>query len=153
MILFQNCTVYSPDYLGKKDVFIGGGKILAVGEKIPKPRGMPVEVVSGEGLLMTPGFVDAHVHFAGAGGEGGPATRTPELHLSMLTRAGVTTAVGCLGTDGVTRTAESLLMKAKGLRQEGLSSWIYSGSYQVPPPTAKSHWPITALLRRPSSSW
>ena len=26
-------------------------------------------------------------------------------------------------------------MKAKGLRAEGVSSWIYTGSYQVPTPT------------------
>ncbi|MBV5348308.1 beta-aspartyl-peptidase, partial [bacterium] len=68
----------------------------------------------------------------GAGGEGGPATRTPEIQLSQLLEAGVTTVVGCLGTDGLTRSVESVLMKAKGLRQEGMSAWIYTGSYQVP---------------------
>ncbi len=26
-------------------------------------------------------------------------------------------------------------MKAKGLRQEGVSAWIYTGAYQVPPPS------------------
>jgi beta-aspartyl-dipeptidase (metallo-type) len=35
----------------------------------------------------------------------------------------------------MSRSVESVLMKAKGLRQEGVSAWIYTGSYQVPPPT------------------
>jgi len=39
----------------------------------------------------------------GGGGEGGFSTRTPEATLTSLTTAGVTTVVGCLGTDGVSR--------------------------------------------------
>ena len=58
----------------------------------------------------------------GAQGEGGPATRTPELPTTSLLEGGTTTAVGCLGADGVTRTLSALLMKAKGLRQEGVSA-------------------------------
>jgi beta-aspartyl-dipeptidase (metallo-type) len=75
------------------------------------------------------------VHIAGAGGEGGPATRTPEMQLSHMIEAGVTTVIGCLGTDGLTRSVESVLMKAKGLRQEGVSAWIMTGAYQIPTPT------------------
>ncbi|MBE3073235.1 MAG: hypothetical protein IMZ67_09685, partial [Acidobacteria bacterium] len=35
-----------------------------------------------------PGFIDAHVHMTGGGGEGGYATRTPELLLSDAIRGG-----------------------------------------------------------------
>ncbi len=135
MILFKNAEVYTPDYIGRKDILTGGGKILAIGDNIEAPRGVECEVISAEGLKAVPGFIDAHVHIAGAGGEGGPSTRTPELQLSMLVEAGVTTVIGCLGTDGMTRSVESVLMKAKGLRAEGVSCWIYTGSYQVPTPT------------------
>jgi len=48
---------------------------------------------------------------------------------------GVTTVVGCLGTDGFTRTVESVLMKAKSIRHLGASAWIWTGAYQVPSPT------------------
>lgn|GEM_PF-3795259 len=41
-----------------------------------------IEVVDAEGLSVVPGLIDNHVHIAGAGGEGGPSTRTPELTLS-----------------------------------------------------------------------
>jgi beta-aspartyl-dipeptidase (metallo-type) len=133
--LFKNADVYAPEFIGRKDILVGGGKILAIGENLEAPAGYDCEVISAEGLKVVPGFIDAHVHIAGAGGEGGPSTRTPELQLSMLVEAGVTTVIGCLGTDGMTRTVESVLMKAKGLRAEGVSSWIYTGSYQIPTPT------------------
>lgn len=135
MKLFKNCEVYTPDYIGKKDVFTGGGKILSIADQIDKPAGLDVEVIDCSGLKLVPGFIDAHVHIAGAGGEGGPSTRTPELKLSQLIEAGTTSVVGCLGTDGFTRTVESVLMKAKALRADGISCWIYTGSYQVPTPT------------------
>jgi beta-aspartyl-dipeptidase (metallo-type) len=135
MILFKNCEVYSPDYLGKKDVLLAGTKIIAIEDEI-KLDGCPVtEVIDAKGLKLVPGLIDAHVHIAGAGGEGGPATRTPEMQLSHMLEAGVTTVIGCLGTDGMTRNVESVLMKVKGLRQEGVSAWMYTGAYQVPTPT------------------
>ena len=135
MILIRGAQVYAPEKLGVRDVLLAGGKMIAIRDRIEPPNGVAVELVAGEDLILAPGFIDGHVHFAGAGGEGGPATRTPELNLSAMTSAGVTTVVGCLGADGYTRTVENLLMKAKSLRQEGLSAWIYTGSYQVPPPT------------------
>lgn len=132
MILFRQCEIYAPEVLGIKDVLVAGQKIVAISDHIEIPSGIDVEVINCSGLRMIPGLIDAHVHIAGAGGEGGPATRTPEIQLSQLLEAGVTTVIGCLGTDGLTRSVESVLMKAKGLRQEGVSAWIYTGSYQVP---------------------
>ncbi|MBS4014633.1 MAG: beta-aspartyl-peptidase [Bacteroidetes bacterium] len=135
MILIKNCEVYNPDYIGKKDVLIAGTKIVKIADSIDIPLSWNIEVIDGYGKKLIPGLIDAHVHIAGAGGEGGPATRTPEMQLSHMLEAGVTGVVGCLGTDGMTRTVESVLMKAKGLKHEGVSAWIYTGSYQVPTPT------------------
>ncbi|MBI5219704.1 MAG: beta-aspartyl-peptidase [Bacteroidia bacterium] len=135
MILFKNCKVYTPEFIGKKDVLTGAEKILAIAGKIDKPAGLEIEEVDCTGLKLVPGFIDGHMHISGAGGEGGPATRTPELRLSQLVEGGITSVVGCLGTDGMTRTVESVLMKAKALKAEGVSCWIYTGAYQVPTPT------------------
>jgi beta-aspartyl-dipeptidase (metallo-type) len=135
MILFRQCELYAPEYQGINDVLVAGNKIIAVQKVLDIPSNWEIESIDCQSLRMIPGLIDAHVHIAGAGGEGGPATRTPEVQLSHLLEAGVTSVVGCLGTDGMTRSVESVLMKAKGLRQEGLSAWIYTGSYQVPPPT------------------
>ena len=135
MMLIRNATVYSPDFSGMKDILTGGGKILAISESMNVPLGWEVEVFDAGGLMAVPGLIDNHVHIAGAGGEGGPATRTPELQLSRMFEGGVTTVIGCLGTDGFTRTVESVLMKAKSIRHQGASAWIWTGAYQVPSPT------------------
>ncbi len=135
MILIKNCELYSPDYLGKRDVLLAASRVIAIEDNINQPDGFEIEVIDGSGLKMIPGLIDAHVHIAGAGGEGGPATRTPEMQLSHMLEGGVTTVIGCLGTDGMTRDVTSVLMKVKALRQEGVSAWMYTGAYQVPVPT------------------
>ena len=134
MILIKNAEVFAPEAIGIKDVLLAGGQIIAIEDEITTGS-LDAEVIDAHGLKLTPGFIDAHVHIAGAGGEGGPATRTPEIPLSQLLEAGVTTVIGCLGTDGMTRSIESVLMKVKALRDEGMSAWMYSGAYQVPTPT------------------
>lgn len=132
MLLIKNAAVYAPEPLGVKDVFLAGGKICAIRDSIDPGPDLPVEVIDGTGKLLLPGFIDSHVHILGGGGEGGYRSRTPELKLSDLIRAGTTTVVGCLGTDGVTRRMENLIAKAKQLRDEGVSCYIYTGSYDVP---------------------
>ena len=133
--MFKNCDVYAPVYQGRKDVLVGGKKILAIEDHLEAPAGWDIDVTDATGLRMIPGLMDSHVHIAGAGGEGGPASRTPEMQLSQMIEAGITTVVGCLGTDGMTRNVESVLMKAKALKQLGVSAYMYTGAYQVPPPT------------------
>lgn len=132
MILIRQVEVYAPQYLGLRDVLIGGEKILQISELEIQTGSLPVTVIEGKGKVLAPGFIDAHVHICGGGGEGGYKTRTPELRMTEMIEAGVTTVVGCLGTDGITRTMENLVAKVYALREEGVSAWCYSGSYQVP---------------------
>lgn len=135
MLLFKACTVFAPEPLGVRDVLIGGGKILAIETNLDPMPVKGLKTINAKGLIMIPGLIDSHVHIAGAGGEGGPGTRTPEMSLKQMLEGGITSVVGCLGTDGMTRRLESVLMKVKALRQSGVSAWMYTGSYQVPPPT------------------
>ncbi len=137
MILIKQAEVYQPAYAGKKDVLIAGEIIVAIENEIDirSLHNIPVVVINGSGKKLIPGLIDAHAHIAGAGGEGGPSTRTPEMKLSHMLEGGITTIVGCLGTDGFTRTPESVLMKVKSLKAEGVSAFMYTGSYQVPTPT------------------
>lgn len=130
--LIKNAAVYAPEYLGIQDVLIADSHILKIAPEIPVINAYDVEVFDGTGKLLFPGFIDSHVHILGGGGEGSYHTRTPEIMLTDITLGGVTTVVGCLGTDGTTRSMASLLAKARGLEEEGVSTYIYTGSYQVP---------------------
>lgn len=132
--IIKNGTVYAPEYSGKKDILIVKDTIVKIAEEIPVPDPLfyEVEIIDAAGKILVPGFIDSHVHIIGGGGEGGFRTRTPELQLSQLIRAGITTVVGCLGTDGSTRHMSSLLAKARALEEEGISAFIYTGSYQFP---------------------
>ena len=137
MILIKNTEVYSPEYIGKNDVLIAGERFISIQPEIETSslKQFNLQVIDGKGLKLVPGIIDPHVHISGAGGEGGPATRTFEIQLSELLEGGVTSVIGCLGTDGITRDVRNVLMKVKGLREEGISSWMYTGAYQVPPPS------------------
>lgn len=132
LTLLQGGEVYAPHYMGKKDVLLTSDRIGYIQDTIEVPHGLNVKVVDASGLLVVPGFIDAHVHIIGGGGEGGFKTRTPELMLSNATTAGITTIVGVLGTDGTTRRMESLLAKARALEEEGITCYIHTGSYHLP---------------------
>ena len=67
--------------------------------------------------------------------EQGYNSRVIESFLSAFTTCGVTSVVGLLGTDGITRSMESLIAKAKALKMEGLSVYALCGSYAYPPKT------------------
>ncbi len=133
MILIKKGTVFAPQSLGRKDILVAGSKILAVSEpdKV-KVEGIDVHVVDASEKFVIPGFIDSHVHILGGGGEGGPTTRAPEIRVEDIVSSAVTTVIGCLGTDGTTRHMESLLAKARGLEKEGITTYIFSGSYQIP---------------------
>ncbi len=137
MTLIQKGLVFAPQPLGKKDVLILDDKIGAISEpgKI-KVHGVDFHLVDASEKIVIPGFIDSHVHILGGGGEGGPATRAPEIKIEEIISSGVTTVIGCLGTDGTTRHMESLLAKARGLEIEGITTFIFSGSYQIPVVTA-----------------
>jgi beta-aspartyl-dipeptidase (metallo-type) len=128
-------NVLSPQSLGRKDLLLAGGVIADISDRINPCPQIRIERYDMKGCYIVPGFIDAHVHLIGAGGEGGVTSRTPELVLSQAIRAGVTTVVGCLGVDGTSRHLSTLLAKARALDEEGITSYIYTGAYQVPPPT------------------
>lgn len=133
--LLKNAKLYCPEPKDDRDVLIVGQSIAAIGQNLQLPDFIQGEAVDLHGQTLVPGFIDAHVHICGGGGEAGPATRTPEIQLSQLTRGGTTTIVGCLGTDSVSRSMTELLVKAQALEDEGVTTFVYSGGYQVPAQT------------------
>lgn len=131
--VIKGIKLYSPKYRGIKDIVLIGDKIEGIYEDLIIPNNfISINIIDGKGKLIFPGFIDSHVHIIGGGGEGGFKTRTPEIFLSELFRAGITTVVGCIGTDGVCRDMRSLIAKAKALEQEGITTYCYTGSYEIP---------------------
>jgi beta-aspartyl-dipeptidase (metallo-type) len=138
ILLLKNATVYSPKKIGKNDVLCIEGKISKIGSidiTSLDALGLPYEVIEAEGLSLTPGFIDPHEHLIGGSGEKGFNARTPEITIPELIRGGITTVVGCLGVDTYTRTMEGLLAQARYFNEEGLSAFIWTGGYPIPPTT------------------
>ncbi len=131
MLLIKQVGVYAPEYLGIKDVLVCGEKIEAIEDHIDLE--LPFcKVIDGTGKKLTPGLIDPHVHITGGGGEGSFHTQVPAVNLSELISGGVTTVVGLLGTDGITRNVENLIARTKALKEEGISVYACTGSYGYP---------------------
>ena len=140
MLLIQNADLYAPEHRGLRDLLVGGERVLWIGvpgelADLPAPLRRSCERIDLAGLRVIPGLVDSHVHVAGGGGEAGFRTRVPAPVLGRYTSAGVTTAVGLLGTDDTARGPRELLAGIYALREEGLSAWGWVGGYHLPPAT------------------
>jgi beta-aspartyl-dipeptidase (metallo-type) len=131
--LITNANLFAPAPLGIRHVLVCAGKIAYIGEQLPQlDDALEVNVTDLDGARLVPGLIDAHTHLTGGGGEAGPSTRVPPLALSQITSAGVTSVIGLLGTDDLTRSPQNLLSQVMGLREEGLSAWCYTGGYHIP---------------------
>ena len=134
--LLKNANIDAPEPLGVKDILIVDETICRIADKIEGYEGLPdVETFDLEGKTVVPGYIDMHVHITGGGGEQGPASRVPESQLSIFTTNGITTVVGLLGTDGITRSIENLVAKARALNDEGMTAYTLTSAYGYPPVT------------------
>ena len=138
LTLIENADLYTPDPAGRGSILAAGGSIVRVGSvdrTAVEALGLPLEVINADGSIVTPGFIDPHQHSIGGAGEEGFATRTTEITLDELVQAGVTTAVGLLGTDTTSRHLTSLLAKIRQLEAGGITAYMYTGGFPVPTPT------------------
>lgn len=130
--LIKDIDLYGSGHI--KDILIADKMIVEIDDKIDYNL-KDLEVIEGHGMIAMPSYIDQHVHVTGGGGEGGFATRVPELKLRDCIKAGVTTIVGLLGTDSATRSVENLVAKTKSLKEYGLTAYCLTGSYEFPSPT------------------
>lgn len=132
-LAIRNGHVFDPRDRGFADVLIGSGRILAVGSDLQVPAAWgPIVEIDARNCYVVPGFLDPHVHIAGGGGEGGPATRNFDIQLADIVQYGVTTVVGALGVDSTSKGTEGLLARAQGLEIEGITAFVWAGSYLLP---------------------
>lgn len=138
LTLIENGEVYAPEPRGRAPVLLLGDKIAKIGDidrRRAESLGLPVEVIDAKAGPVIPGILDPHIHLTGGSGEESFASRTPELQLSEIVPWGITTVVGCLGVDATTRVPAALLAKVKGLAEQGLTAYFYTGYYSLPPAT------------------
>ena len=124
-VLIEGAEVYDPEPLGKHSILLVDEKIQKVGRvdrSALERAGVEVEVVDAHGCLALPGFIDPHEHLLGGSGEGSLALQTPMLFPREI-------------LDTTMKTIAGLLARVKTMREEGLSAWMWSGGYNVPPTT------------------
>src|SRR5437763_14459619 len=137
-LVIENGDVRAPEPLGRASILIAGDRIARIGDvDLAALDALRVEYerIDATGCLAAPGFIDPHEHLLGGSGESGWATQTPEIALGELVSAGITTVVGCLGTDTTTKSMPGLLAKAKAFSDEGLTALVWTGGYTIPPAT------------------
>lgn len=131
--LITNANVHAPEALGICHLLVAGERIVYIGPDLPAlDDRLEVAVTDLDGATVVPGFIDMHAHITGGGGESGPSSRVPPVFLTRFTRAGVTSVIGVLGTDDLTRNTQTIVTQAYGLREEGISAWCHTGGYHVP---------------------
>lgn len=136
--IIKNADLYTPEPIGIMNLLVCGSKVTAISDDdFQLSDNIEVEVIDLKGRKLLPGFIDAHAHITGGGGEAGFATQVPPVPISDFTGAGVTTVVGLLGTDDTTRSIGNLLSRVYGLREEGMSAFCWTGGY---------HYPLTTLM-------
>jgi beta-aspartyl-dipeptidase (metallo-type) len=133
--LLKDGHCFAPNDIGTKDILIAFDKICEIKDLIEPERFQNAEIIDCRDCLVCPGIIDQHVHITGGGGEQGPISRIPEIMFSEIVKGGVTTVVGVLGFDSITRSIAELLSKARGLEAEGITTYIYTGSYGSPTET------------------
>lgn len=122
------------------DILVDGEKIFKIDSSIENFYHCDEFDLWGKKVLA--GLIDGHVHVTGGGGEGGFTTQVPPIRFDSVIKAGVTTLVGLLGTDGVTRSVENLIAKVRELSEYNIRTFALTGSYGFLPNT------ITGSVKR-----
>ena len=150
LLLIKGGTVAAPQLIGKKDILAAENNILAIEDEISEAyvRALDpeAEIINADSCLVVPGLVDGHIHFNGAGGENGPQFRTPPVQFSSFVKAGITTAIAPLGTDGICRSLRELLAKSRSLDSEGITTFIFTGAYSLPSVTITDNMQTDIVL-------
>ncbi len=128
IISIKEVELYDPVYNGKRNILIANGYVEEISQR---NFNFAKEYELGN-VIAVPGFIDGHIHVIGGGGEGGFTSRIPEIQPSKLLNCGITSVIGLLGTDSITKSLISLFAKTKALQAENINAYMMTGSYQYP---------------------
>ncbi len=135
--LFKNGEVFVGGRFEKVDLLVAGSKISHVGpfDERAFPKQLELEVVDCKNHYLSPGFIDSQSLLAGGSGESGFLSQTPRILLDECIYGGVTTSVGTIGADTITKTMSNLFASVRAHKEAGLSAFAYTGGYEIPPKT------------------
>jgi N-acyl-D-aspartate/D-glutamate deacylase len=122
-LVIRGGTIYTgsdPAFVG--DVAISGGRIRAVGRRLPHS---PTRVIDARGMIVAPGFIDPHTHLGDQLADADPRTR---LIPSFLMQ-GVTTAL--IGNDGGGDPDLASVLGSARRRPVGINYAAYVGFGEV----------------------
>src|SRR5215208_4648132 len=91
--LIDNGDLYGPEPLGRQALLMVGEAIARIGSvgRADLQNWANVEFVDAVDCFVIPGFIDPHEHILGGSGENGFSSQTPEISLSEIVTAGITT--------------------------------------------------------------
>jgi len=135
--LIKGGKIFTPEEIGVQDLLIINNKIVKIDRDISTSLGLDLEteVYDAKDKIICPGIIDSHLHLIGGGGAAGFISRVKEIFIEDIVRFGVTTVMGCLGLDHISKSVKTLLIKANALESAGISSYIFTGSWVFPPIT------------------
>jgi beta-aspartyl-dipeptidase (metallo-type) len=136
IILIEKGEVHAPMPLGHQSLLVLDGTIAKIGvvdRRALEALGVDHDVIDASGCLVCPGLIDPHQHLIGGSGERGFNSMTPEIFAEEFVQYGITSVVGCLGVDVTMKNMPLLVGKAKGLREEGINAYLWTGGYRLPP--------------------
>src|SRR5687768_4280041 len=132
MYLIKNADLYTPEPSEARSVLVLHEKITEVGpldEELLRQALPDLIVIDAKDSVVIPGLIDPHEHLTGAGGEEGFDSRTYCVPIPQILHAGVTTVVGCLGTDTTTHSLINLLARVRQLEGMGCSAYMMTGGF------------------------
>lgn len=129
LTLLKSGEVYTPRPLGLCDILMAGNRIIAMEKELRAPKEFPVNLVNCSGYKVFPGLVDPVFYPCDNSDTDNPDTLLPAKISGSAFRAGITSAIGSLGWNDITREPGTLLRKVQILRTNGLQCHAYTGGF------------------------
>lgn len=152
-ILIKNVSIFNgkdSTLITNKDVFIENGRIKSISDNYKPIKGETYKTLVGEGKIVMPGLIDAHVHLSGSGSVPWEnVSADSEYNLAAYLYAGITTVYDLGGMAG---DIEKLSKKTE--QNEILGPTIYHSHIPItvknghPIPLTKEllGWPLRSLV-------
>lgn len=136
--LLKNGEVFLNGKFEKTNLLIKDDRIVKIGPfdfKDLSHYDLETEIIDCAHHYICPGFIDSQLQLAGGSGEDGFLSQPPRILIEECVLGGITTVIGTIGVDTTTKTMSSLFGSVRAFREAGISSYAFTGGYEIPPQT------------------